>query len=239
MNTLHTFGCSYTQEFELLTPNDPQIKYVNEFLNGIIPPTWSKILSNLLGYNQVITAQGGIGNETIFEKVCKMSPNFKKGDMVIIQWSQNHRFRWPHNNNPNHKGYWVNQIPNFCNELPTLSKTTQDEIFLIRDHPLYREQLYNYHVLIEQLARSVGFDIYYWAMGEKIISELPKDKKFLLSDKFDKVSHNYFTYFNKMNAYTITQETNGVIYDGHYGKTGHEIIGKLFYEHIITSKSVL
>jgi hypothetical protein len=232
MSTLYTFGCSFTQDFEKLSPDDPQIKYVNEFIGGIIPPTWSKILSNLLEYDRVNTSSGGIGNDVIFENVCKMSPNFKKGDIVIIQWTQNHRFRWPHNYYDNHDGFWVNQIPNYYREIPTLSKRTFEEILLIRDHPLYRKQLYNHQILIEQLAMSVGFDIYYWAMGEKIISELPKDRKFLLRDKFDRFSHNWFTYFSKMNAHTITQETNGVILDGHYSKTGHEVIGKLFYEHI-------
>ena len=44
----------------------------------------------------------------------------------------------------------------------------------------------------------------------------------------------YRTYFHKMKAYTVTQETNGIISDGHYSKIGHEVIGNLFYEHIIT-----
>ena len=229
MNTLYTFGCSYTQDFEKLSSNDPQLKYVDQYLDGIIPPTWSKVLSNLLGYDIVNTAKGGNGNETIFENVCKSSPNFKKGDMVIIQWTENHRFRWP-----NLEGHWANQLPNHYHgdKIPTLSKRTFEEILFIRDHPLYKEQLYNYHILIEQLALSVGFDIYHWFMGDSIISELPIHKKYLLSDKFDKTAPNYFTYFNKMNGYTITKETNGVISDGHYSKTGHEVIGKLFYEHI-------
>jgi hypothetical protein len=229
MNTLYTFGCSYTQDFEKVYPDDAQLKYVDEFLNGIMPPSWPKVLSKLLGYDCINTSRGGIGNETIFENVCKMSPNFKKGDMVIIQWTENHRFRWP---NPD--GHWVNQLSNWVNEIPTLSQITRDEIIVIRDHPLYRKELYNYHTLIEQLASSVGFDIYYWSMGENIITELPKDKKFLLTDKFDKITYNYPKYFHKMNAQTIIQETNGVNLDGHYGKGGHEIIGRLFYEHIIS-----
>jgi hypothetical protein len=229
MNTLYTFGCSYTQDFEKVYPDDAQLKYVDEFLNGIMPPSWPKVLSKLLGYDCINTSRGGIGNETIFENVCKMSPNFKKGDMVIIQWTENYRFRWP---NPD--GHWVNQLSNWDNKIPTLSQTTRDEILIIRDHPLYRKELYNYHTLIEQLASSVGFDIYYWSMGENIITELPKDKKFLLTDKFDKITYNYPKYFGKMNAQTIIQETNGVNSDGHYGKGGHEIIGRLFYEHIIS-----
>jgi len=44
----------------------------------------------------------------------------------------------------------------------------------------------------------------------------------------------YAKYFGLMNAYTISQETDGVNSDGHYSKTGHEVIGKLFYEHIIS-----
>lgn len=231
MNTLHTFGCSYTEDFENVFSDGPQRKYVNDYLDGVMPPTWSKVLANLLGYKTVNTAKGGTGNETIFENVCKLSPNFKKGDMVIIQWTENHRFRWP-----NHEGYWVNQLPNWGIDIPTLSEMTRDEIFYIRDHPLYRKELYNYHILLEQFALSRGFDIYFWSMGENIVTELPRDKKYLLSDKLDS---NYSKYFGKMNAQTITQETNGVIFDGHYSKIGHEVIGNLFYEHIITPRPII
>ena len=66
------------------------------------------------------------------------------------------------------------------------------------------------------------------------IDKLPVDKKYLLSDKLDS---NYPKYFAKMNAQTITLETNGVIFDGHYSKIGHEVIGNLFYEHITTYKN--
>jgi hypothetical protein len=236
MSTLYTFGCSYTQDFEDINPHlhnglkPAQLRYVDEFLNGVIPPTWSKVLSNLLGYDRINMAQGGSGNENIFENVCVMSPQFKKGDMVIIQWTENHRFRWP-----NSEGNWVQQLPGWKIDIPTLSKSTYEEIIVIRDHSLYRKQLYNYHILIEQLALSVGFDIYYWSMGNNIITELPKDKKFLLSDKLDNsnyLNNNYNKYFRIMNGYTVTEETNGLISDGHYSKTGHEVIGRLFYEHI-------
>ena len=242
MNTLYTFGCSYTQDFEDINSHlhdgqkPAQLKYVDEFLDGVMPPTWSKVLSNLLGYDRINMAQGGTGNETIFENVCKMSPNFKKGDMVIIQWTENHRFRWPSDNYDN---LWTQQLPNNYWKIPTLSKLTFEEIIVIRNHPLYRKQLYNYHILLEQLALSVGFDIYYWSMSQDIITELPKDRKYLLSDKLKDWYNVYSKYFHKMKAYTVTQETNGLISDGHYSKTGHEVIGRLFYEHITTSRFII
>ena len=242
MNTLYTFGCSYSQDFEDIYSHlhdgqkPAQLKYVDEFLDGVMPPTWSKVLSDLLGYDRINMAQGGTGNETIFENVCVLSPQFKKGDMVIIQWTENHRFRWPSDDYDN---LWTQQLPNNYWKIPTLSKLTFEEMTVIRNHHLYRKELYNYQTLLEQLALSVGFDIYFWSMGENIITELPIDKKFLLSNKFKDWYNEYRTYFNKMMAYTVTQETNGVISDGHYSKTGHEVIGNLFYEHIITPRPII
>lgn len=229
---LYTFGCSYTQDFEKLNSIDIQMTYVNEFLNGITPPSWPIVLSNLLLYDVVNSAIGGNDNETIFEDVCKLSPKFKKGDMVIIQWTQNHRFRWPSYNEENK---WVRQLPNWYLEMPTLSKSTFDEVVVIRDHRLYRQQLYNQQTLLEQLSSSVGFDIFYWSMASNLlVTELPKDKKYLLSDKLKPKYCHYSEYFDTMKVHTIAKETNGVINDGHYGKTGHEVIGKLFYDHIIS-----
>lgn len=226
---LYTFGCSYTQDFEKLDLYDYQMTYVNEYLNGIFPPSWPRVLSNLLSYDVVNSALSSNDNETIFEDVCKLSPKFKKGDIVIIQWTQNHRFRWPSHDEENK---WVKQLPNWYIEIPTLSKSTFEEVVVIRDHLLYRQQLYNQQTLLEQLSISVGFDIFYWSMADHLITELPKDKKYLLSNKLDSKFCNYSNYFNKMNAYTITQETEGSIFDGHFSKIGHEVIGKLFYEHI-------
>ena len=57
---------------------------------------------------------------------------------------------------------------------------------------------------------------------------------FYTADLFYYLINNYAKYFGLMNAHTISQETNGVNSDGHYGKNGHEVIGKLFYEHIIS-----
>jgi hypothetical protein len=76
-------------------------------------------------------------------------------------------------------------------------------------------------------------------MADNIITELPKDKKYLLSDKFNEIFSNYPKYFGKMGALKISEETNGVNSDGHYGKGGHEVIGKLFYEHITKPNSLL
>ena len=181
MNTLYVFGCSYSEDFENVPKNThtgdkpAQLKYVDEFLNGVYPPTWSKVLSNLLGYKRVNEAKGGSSNLQIFENVCKQSSNFKKDDIVIIQWTNNSRFRWPSNTG------WVPVLSNLFHDGIGISIETYEEILVSRTHKLYREEIYNYQNLINTLADSVGFDNFYFAKDRNLFFEPPKNKKSLLS----------------------------------------------------------
>jgi hypothetical protein len=235
MNTLYVFGCSYSEDFEnvfsqLHDGNKPaQLKYVDEVLNGVYPPTWSKVLSNLLGFERVNKAQGGSSNLQIFENVCKESGNFKKGDIVIIQWTHNSRFRWPSENN----GGWIPILPSLYQNTYGLSKETYEEILVSRTNKLYREEIYNYQNLLNTLAESIGFNNFYFAKDENLLIELPKNEKFLLSDYFDyNKKIDISTVLSNMGVTTVTQETNGLISDGHYGKDGHQKIGEIFYNLI-------
>ena len=233
MNTLYTFGCSYSEDFENLSETlhngkkPTQLRYVDEILNGVKPPTWPKVLGNLLNYEVINKAQGGSSNYQIFNNVCELSHMFKKDDIVIIQWTQNSRFRWPSD------GGWIPVLPNLFHELNEMSIITYEETLVSRTHKLFREEIYNYQNIINSLSKSVGNKIFYWAADDKLINELPKDKKYILSEFFDyerKIGIPEIFYNNGVR--TITQETMGKISDGHYGKIGHQRIAELFYDYI-------
>jgi hypothetical protein len=233
MNTLYTFGCSFTEDFENIIyyphigDKPSQLKYVDEILNGKYPPTWSKVLSNLLGFKRVNKAQGGSSNLQIFENVCKESSNFKKDDIVIIQWTHNSRFRWPSDTG------WTPVLPSLFHDGIGISIETYEEILVSRTHKLYREEIYNYQNLINTLSDSVGFNVLYFAKDENLLIDLPKNKKLLLSEYFDcDKKINITTVLSNMGVTTVTQETNGLVSDGHYGKDGHQKLGEIFYEYI-------
>jgi hypothetical protein len=74
-------------------------------------------------------------------------------------------------------------------------------------------------------------------MDDKLLLELPKNYRHLLSEYFDyNKDINIITIFEKNGVTTVTQESNGLISDGHYGKRGHQKIGELFYNHIKNNK---
>ena len=68
MNTLYTFGCSFTEGFN--ENHEPYQEY-KIFKGGTFPKTWSELLSEKLGLNLFNYGQGSIGNQHIFTNFCK------------------------------------------------------------------------------------------------------------------------------------------------------------------------
>ena len=234
MNTLYTFGCSYSEDFENISETlhngkkPAQLRYVDEILGGIKPPTWSKVLGNLLNYEVINKAQGGSSNPQIFENICKLSNEFKKNDIVIVQWTKNNRFRWAG------KTQWIPLLPNnYHHSNFDISQITFEELLVSRSHKLHRDEIYSFQNIINSLSDAVGFQVFYFAMDDKLLLELPKNYRHLLSEYFDyNKDINIITIFEKNGVTTVTQESNGLITDGHYGKIGHQRIAQLFYDHI-------
>ena len=91
MNTLFTFGCSYTADFE--TGNlIPYLKY-KEYRGGTYPKSWPTLLSEKIGMNIKNYGLGGTGNQSIFEQFCIHCDEINENDVVIIEWSYIHRYR--------------------------------------------------------------------------------------------------------------------------------------------------
>jgi hypothetical protein len=228
MSTLWIFGCSYSAEYThrgVISKNFQQYK---DYRNGILPDVWGKILSNKLGYDYTNCADGGVGNDFIFEQVCKNSENFKKDDILIIQWSYMDRFRWVVDNQ------WQHFTSN--TKIPFISQEFCDETFVTRTHDLSIKTIFEFEKIIEVLAKAIGFNVYFWT-GDYLISELiPKDKK--LDKKY--IGCKYInpngTIFDKIlfkrNGKRIFEETNNSVDDNHFGESAHKIMAELFYEHI-------
>jgi len=234
MGTLWIFGCSYSAEYThrgVITENFQQYK---DYRNGILPHVWGKILSNKLGYNYINCADGGVGNDFIFEEVCKNSKNFKKNDILIIQWSYMDRFRWVANNE------WLHTNSN--TKTPFISQEFCDETLISRTHDLFIKTIFEFERLIEVLSNVVGFNVYFWTSDYKISRLRPNETKFnkkyiaskYIKDK-DKDKDND-TIFDEIlfrrNGQRIFEETDGAVDDNHFGEVAHKIMAELFYEHI-------
>jgi len=266
MNTLHLFGDSFTEGHNLDT-SFVWYKVWKELRGGNLPPAWYEILSEKLGMKTNVKAIAGSSNHETFHTICQNCTSFKKGDIVIINWTYLHRFRWGsifHDNDGNKVidsmtgeplYMWIRMGHTYFDHLKYhISESTQMEIALKQsEHPFYVDEIYNYEKIIENLCENIGCEVYYWSMDEKIINSLPKDKlnvKKYISNQYagnydnlptePNIGH-HFTIFReiyKRGGMNISQETNYEIHDTHLGESGHRIQADLFYEYLTNIQTI-
>jgi hypothetical protein len=230
MPTLFTFGCSYTEDFNLniLPTNYEDYK---KFRGGNFPNTWPEVLGDKLNYNINNCGKGASGNNQIFHRFCKEVNNIQKNDIVIIEWSYSHRYRWVSMSN----NEWMSLGSGQANSID-ISENTHEEICFNRSHQLYIDEVYDYMKLIDCLSNSVGFELYYWSGDCNIIYPVPipkrQNKKFLLTNLIGVDNETPFNEVFKLGGKRIFEETNGEIQDFHFGESAHRIMGELFYDHI-------
>ena len=105
-NTIWIFGDSFSTDLmhkSVIGWTIPYIKW-----KGYAPLTFPKILSDKLNLKVKNFAEGGIGNDTIFESLYNNSHNIQKNDIIIIGWTTIERFR--HSMIDSDK--WYNVVPN-------------------------------------------------------------------------------------------------------------------------------
>ena len=96
MSTLYTFGCSFTEDFRHFFESkfDTLRKnYIVNHLKGYVPESWPELLSKKLNMNLVNRAavhghqyeyyREGNCNASIFNNICHMCENFKKGVRIL------------------------------------------------------------------------------------------------------------------------------------------------------------
>jgi hypothetical protein len=234
MSTLHTFGCSYTADYTL---DGAIYKKFYNIRGGNFPDVWPKILAKKLNFELNNFGKGGVGNDFIFNQICKNFKQFKKNDIVIIGWSYINRYKWVDFNS----NLWM--MANYS--VPAVSKENNqiihDEISFNRTHPLYVEEVYDYMKLIDYLSEQIEFDLYYWSGDCNLIYPIPtserQDKKFLMSNLIGENNETPFNEVFKLGGKRIFEETNNIIDDSHFGESAHKIMGELFYNHIINFKN--
>jgi len=237
MKTLHTFGCSFTEEFkEFMTiPYDmtnERVKYVVNYFNGTIPDGWPTMLSNKLNYGIInyagVNTNEGNCNESIFNDVCNNLNNFNKGDMVIIEWTFKERFKYV-----DRKTHRMNTVlPNSIKQ----DEDTIDNILYNRNHVLWIKELFIKQRIINKVCELIGVDLYYWTIDKDIVNYKVQDKtnngNYLLMDRLG-LDSDYIHLITSHDGKTIIKETNGNVSDYHFGVSGHKVICDLFYDDII------
>lgn len=261
MNKIHAFGDSYTEGQPMNCTFPPFVEW-KKIRGGSLPKCWVDLLADKMKMQVHNYARGGNSNYHIFEDICKNSHNFEKGDIIIINWTYKSRFRWPSfekesNGKPkyydkygNPSDYWRRMATNeYEEDYEYITKETKNEILTNRMSKLYSDEIYQYEHLLEQYAKSKGFELYFWSTDNDIIYSLPKEefamRKYILNDKLELGTYNnvhmggdMMSYIIKMGGKTIIDETNGAVLDMvHLGESGHIVQSELFYDYIISQRN--
>jgi hypothetical protein len=91
-----------------------------------------------------------------------------------------------------------------------------EEMLVNRSHPLYFTELLSLIDLIRFAL--IEYNVYFWSICDPIIKE----------PGIINLTKMGYVYKNG-NMTNITQETNGVVDDGHFGEKGNRVLAELFY----------
>ena len=172
MNTLFTFGCSFTEDFENVpkhhgtdtTRMSTRWLYIENYLGGVAPKSWPKLLSEKLQYNLQNYGEGGKSNMRIFENFISKCDEIKDDDIVIINWTGLSRFKWLYNQN------FITILPNTKLNNSEINQSTIEDILINKSDKLWNKEIYNFIKIINKLSDLVGFKVYYWSTDDLIIN---------------------------------------------------------------------
>lgn len=242
MSKLWTFGDSFTAEYYPVGMWNWPSNYdkYKEWRGGDLPNVWSTLLGEKLGYDVMNMAIGGDSNYGIFNQFLNVCDKIKKDDIVIFGWANMSRFQVV-----NFDDGIFNQIVPCDNDFSHIgiSKTTSDEIFYNRTHPLWATEVHSWIRFINLYLQTIGAKPYHWTSDIRLFdcySTYVEDDKFIVVKLEHLYHHTIMAYLalpmhyegNRMVA-TIDSETNGVVRDGHFGEFGHKCQAEYFYKHIM------
>lgn len=252
---LFCFGDSYTEGYKK-DPTFPSYKNYKDYLglNSVeeLPPTWSELLGKKLNTPVFNYGNGGSSNLEIFFKFCEMCSFIKSSDTVIINWTIIQRCLWDlENHNPDDEDYnltSVNPLQADLYDKRGKYKTAFDLIAENRSTFQWTWEVIRYEEIIDELSKSVGFDVYYWYTDDYLFDNLSKlknvnQRKYILSDLINSYeedtdgSYNFccipFNIFKPYGATTISQEVGDDEDHMHLSGKGHSVQADFFYSYIM------
>lgn len=143
MNNLWVYGDSFSMDMNLDFA-DIFVQYCDYKKRNV--NCYGDFIAKELNLNLINRAIGGIDNYTILENICKDIENIKEGDLVVIGWSSQTRFRIVYDIT----NYWVpvaNQGDSFE---PNLDNVSIQKILTNRLHDLYDLEIKNWDKLIKK-----------------------------------------------------------------------------------------
>jgi hypothetical protein len=216
-NTLYVIGDSFSAKYNHNVNIDSNYNRYRIYKGGELPKTWSELLSEELNLNLVNLASGGNSNGQIIDDFCKISTEISKNDLLFIGWTDTMRFRLYSEIN---KTFVKTNLNDWDEYLPNISKNTIEEIRLNRSDDYWTNEIYSWENVIKRLSKLVGFKLYIWSF----FTQFP--------------DYNILQTLLDMGATRISEETNGLINDNHFGEKGHQIQFEYFIDKIKNPKLI-
>jgi hypothetical protein len=231
MNTLWIFGDSFSSDFDYNNLHENHISYMNIIgVNHI--PVWGTVLAEKLGCQIKNLAKGGSSNYQIFQDYCDSCHLIQPNDIVIVGWGLIDKFRISQNNKV------INIHPNNTRDYENMSKSTLDEMVKNRGEiyngiDIWAGEIYGWESAMNTLSKNKGYKIYFWSTEEdrliyKENEEHKKSKNYLCSESKQSLIH----YLRNVGCLSMSQETNNVVGDSHFGLQGHNKQAEIFYNEI-------
>lgn len=213
MATLWLFGDSNTALYthDTIERSEYMIGY-SKYL-GYLPKHFSLMLGESLNMEVANRGVGGVDNSFILETIIKELDNFKKGDIILIGWTDPLRFRIAD------KQGFLFILPNNIPKIEDISEECLMSLNLNRTNDLFVIETLNWTKLLKFALKD--FDVIPWSF----ISVL-KDREDILN--VVKIAAHYdFGYLSP-----IKNETNGIVDDGHLGEKGNLTLYKSLLHYI-------
>jgi hypothetical protein len=236
-NTLWTFGCSFTAEYDPVGSPTLRTKYddYKDWRGGNLPKSWPTLLSEMMDYNVKNFGKGGSANQSIFWKFIEEHKNFKKGDLIIIGWTSILRFVAYNERDK----CMNNMLPTFINTNVghILSDQALTEIFNNRSHAEWSIELCRWISLINSFCKLSEIKILHWSSDSFFLDKYI-DKNDV--DSFIRTPRGSLDVFEFSGGLysdgkrSIKDETSDEVMDLHNGELGHLSQARYFHEFIKT-----
>lgn len=207
---LWIFGDSFSDRFsgyDVVKYHDSDYRVRYHKWKGYSPLSYGEVISKELGCDIEILSSAGASNTEIFHTFISKMDEITEGDLVIVNWTYLNRFRIANDNNEFDKV----MIQAGCKSPNSLVNIKSlEEIGVNRNsHTIYYKEVSDYSKVIKKICNNKIYTFIWTFMNH--------------SEKMDKYIKEFYDEVKSINNLeTITQETLGIIVDGHYSEYAHQ-----------------
>lgn len=207
---LWIFGDSFSDRFsgyDVVKYHDSDYRVRYHKWKGYSPLSYGEVISKELGCDIEILSSAGASNTEIFHTFISKMDEIIEGDLVIVNWTYLNRFRIANDNNEFDKV----MIQAGCKSPNSLVNIKSlEEIGVNRNsHTIYYKEVSDYSKVIKKICNNKIYTFIWTFMNH--------------SEKMDKYIKEFYDEVKSINNLeTITQETLGIIVDGHYSEYAHQ-----------------